>query len=63
VKYGKCEANKEMDCAWVLIYQRLERLQQLEKMRRYYPARNYRAIPRPKRIVTKATVEIGGSDG
>ena len=62
-KNGKCEANKDMDCAWVLIYKRLERLQQLEKMRRYYPPRNFRAIPRPKRIVSKANLNTGGSNG
>jgi ferredoxin len=62
-KNGKCEVSKEMDCAWVLIYKRLERLQQLEKMRRYYPPRNFRAIPRPKRIVTKATTSTGENDG
>ena len=61
-KNGKCEVNKEMDCGWVLIYQRLERLQQLENMRRYYPARNFQAVPRPRRIVSKATVEVGGSN-
>ena len=62
-KNGKCEANKDMDCAWVLIYKRLERLQQLEKMRRYYPPRNFRAIPRPKRIVGKASIDVGEDDG
>ena len=62
-KNGKCEANKDMDCAWVLIYKRLERLQQLEKMRRYYPPRNFRAIPRPKRIVSKANIDTGGGNG
>lgn len=61
-KNGKCEASKEMDCAWVLIYQRLENLRQLDSMRRYYPPRNFRVIPRPRRIVTKATV-AGGSNG
>ena len=61
-KNGKCEANKEMDCAWILIYQCLERQQQLEYMRRFYPARNFRAIPRPKRIVSKATVAVGGEN-
>jgi len=62
-KNGKCEANKDMDCAWILIYQRLERMQQLEKMRRYYPPRNFRTIPRPKRIVSKASIDVGGGDG
>ena len=58
-KNGKCEANKELDCAWVLIYKRLEKLQQLENMRRYYPARNFRVIPRPKRIVSKSMAQGG----
>ncbi len=62
-KNGKCEANKDMDCAWILIYQRLERLQQLDKMRRYYPPRNYRTIPRPRRIMSKASIEAGEGDG
>ncbi len=61
-KNGKCEANKDMDCAWVLIYKRLERLGQLEKMRRYYPMRNFRAIPRPKRLV-RTPVALGEDDG
>jgi hypothetical protein len=62
-KNGKCEANKDMDCAWVLIYERLEKLQQLDKIRRYYPARNYRVIPRPRRIVVKTGVEQGEGNG
>jgi ferredoxin len=56
-KNGKCEANPEIDCAWILIYNRLERLQQLEKMRRYYPPRNFLAVPRPKRVISKANIE------
>ncbi len=63
MKNDKCEANKEIDCAWALIYRRLERLQQLEKMRRYYPLRNFRAIPRPKRITSKVSIEVGANDG
>ena len=62
-KNGKCEANKDMDCAWILIYQRLERLQQLEKMRRYYPPRNFLAVPRPKRIMSKASIDVGEGNG
>jgi len=53
-KNGKCEASPEMDCGWVLIYRRLETLNQLEKMRRYYPPRNFRTIPRPRRITSRA---------
>ena len=62
-KNGKCEANKESDCAWILIYQRLERLGQLDKMRRYYPPRNFRIIPRPKRLASTVTIEAGEGNG
>lgn len=62
-KNGKCEANKDIDCAWILIYRRLERLGQLDKMRRYYPPRNFRTIPRPRRIVNKVRTELGESNG
>ncbi|MFC1963539.1 methylenetetrahydrofolate reductase C-terminal domain-containing protein [Chloroflexota bacterium] len=62
-KNGKCEANKDMDCAWLLIYKRLERLEQLEKMRRYYPLRNFREIPRPKRITSKTIAALGEDNG
>ncbi len=62
-KAGKCEASKDMDCGWVLIYQRLENLKQLEKMRRYYPPRNFRVIPRPRRVSIKANAEQGGNHG
>lgn len=62
-KNGKCEANKDIDCAWVLIYKRLEKLQQLEKIRRYYPPRNFRAIPRPRRIMNQEVRVGGDGDG
>jgi len=63
-KNGKCEVSPEMDCAWILIYQRLERLGQLDKMRRYYPPRNFRPIPRPRRIVASPSVAaVGGNNG
>ncbi|OGO60544.1 MAG: hypothetical protein A2Z36_01960 [Chloroflexi bacterium RBG_19FT_COMBO_48_23] len=62
-KNGKCEASKDMECAWILIYKRLERLHQLEKMRRYYPPRNFRAVPRPRRLVKKVSIGAGESDG
>ncbi len=61
-KNGRCEVSKEMDCAWVLIYQRLENMRQLETMRRYYPPRNFRAIPRPKRVLSKINAAGGGHE-
>ena len=62
-KNGKCEANPDIDCAWILIYRRLEQMNDLDKMRRYYPPRNFRAIPRPRRIVSRAIIGAGENDG
>lgn len=38
---GKCEMDPERDCAWELIYNRLERLGQLERIRAFRPPRDY----------------------
>jgi len=40
---GKCEMDPERDCAWELIYQRLERLGKLDLIREFRPPRNYQA--------------------
>jgi ferredoxin len=47
---GKCEVDKNMDCAWTLIYQRLESQSRLDLMRRYRPPRNFQAVPRPRAV-------------
>jgi hypothetical protein len=45
---GRCEVDKEKDCAWALIYQRLEKQGRLNLMRRYQPPRNFQVTPRPR---------------
>jgi len=45
---GKCEVDKERDCAWTLIYQRLEKQGRLDLMRKYQPPKNYQAVLKPK---------------
>jgi hypothetical protein len=47
---GKCEVDKERDCAWTLIYNRLKDQNRLEMMRKYQPPKNYQVIPRPRII-------------
>ena len=47
---GKCEVDKEKDCAWTLIYQRLEAQGRLDLIRKYHPPKNYQVVPRPKII-------------
>jgi len=45
---GKCEVDKEKDCGWTLIYQRLEKQGRLDLMRKYHPPKNYQVAPRPR---------------
>jgi ferredoxin len=45
---GKCEVDKEKDCAWTLIYQRLKEQGRLDLMRRFRSPRDYNVTPRPR---------------
>lgn len=47
---GKCEIDPDKDCAWVLVYRRLEKQGRLEAMRQYYPPKNQRAVKRPGKV-------------
>jgi hypothetical protein len=47
---GKCEIDSEKDCAWTLIYERLEKLGKLDLMRRLQPPRNHQVEPSPGKI-------------
>ncbi len=38
---GKCEVNPEKDCGWELIYQRLNGLNQLDKLKRFNAPKDY----------------------
>jgi hypothetical protein len=40
-KDGKCELDPARDCAWELIYQRLERLGKLDNIKGFRPPRDY----------------------
>lgn len=45
---GKCEIDREKDCAWTLIYQRLKEQGRLDLMRKYHPLRDSQVVPRPR---------------
>jgi len=47
---GKCEVDKEKDCAWTLIYERLKEQGRLDLMRRYHAPRNFQVVPRPRAV-------------
>lgn len=47
---GKCEVDKEKDCAWVMIYKELENRQSLEKIKGIHKPRDYKRSLRPRKI-------------
>jgi len=47
---GKCEVDKEKDCAWTLIYERLKEQGRLDLMRKYHPPKNFQAVLRPRTV-------------
>ncbi len=60
---GKCEVDSEKDCAWTLIYRRLEKLGRLDNMKKILPAKNYSAQTTPGRVTHEAYGGIkNGSD-
>jgi len=44
---GKCEIDSNKDCAWTLIYNRLNELDRLDSMRKYQKPRNHQGEPSP----------------
>ncbi len=47
---GKCEVDPEKDCAWYLIYQRLKKLGELDKLLKINPPHNWRKTLRPRKL-------------
>ncbi len=52
-KDGKCEVDPEKDCAWTLIYQRLEKQGKLHLFDEYHPPRDFQAVIRPGKFTIR----------
>jgi ferredoxin len=51
MKDGKCEVEPDVrDCGWYLIYERLKKLDRLDKMREILPAKAYGKMEPPKHL-------------
>lgn len=50
---GKCETDRQRDCAWVLIYQRLKEKGHLESLKRRLKPRSHQAHSRPGHVPAK----------
>ena len=53
---GKCEVDRERDCAWVLIYNRMKALGELESLRRSIPAKDHSKAAKPRTLYIKKGV-------
>lgn len=51
---GKCEVDKEKDCAWTLIYHRLEKQGKLDNIRKIFPPKKHGVHVSPLRQVNEA---------
>ncbi len=49
-KNGKCEQEPEHDCAWILIYERLKKMGELDKIKEFVPPKDYSKMKRPRQI-------------
>jgi len=60
-KEGKCEVDSEMDCGWLLIYERLTKLGRLEKLRQIYEPKDQSKMLPPKglRLTARWALEQG----
>ena len=58
-KDGKCEVDRERDCAWVAIYERMEMLGQRERFRVIHEPKDWRADCHPGFINKRAEKALG----
>ncbi len=56
---GKCEVDRNKDCAWTLIYERLQKQGRLSAMGKFQPAKNYQVEPKPGKVL----LELEGGGG
>jgi len=49
-KDGKCEVDRNRDCGWQLIYERLRALGRLDEMKKYVPPKNNSRWSRPRSL-------------
>lgn len=50
---GKCEVDKDKDCAWILIYKRLKEQNELGNLKDTKPPRDYSKANRPREVKIK----------
>jgi len=51
VDKGKCEVDKDKDCAWVLIYKELEKRKKLEDLKKIQKAKDFKKATKPHKLI------------
>ncbi|RKY42758.1 MAG: 5,10-methylenetetrahydrofolate reductase [Candidatus Makaraimicrobium thalassicum] len=52
-KDGKCEVNNDLDCVWILIYNRLKKFGRLNEMKKIRVPRDYSRNKNPQDLIIK----------
>lgn len=47
---GMCEVDAQRDCGWILIYERLKKIERLELLNPYHPPKNHAKWSRPRTL-------------
>ena len=55
---GKCEVSNEKDCAWTLIYRRLEKLGKLDNIKEIFPPKKFSLQTKPAKVVHEAYQQL-----
>jgi ferredoxin len=50
---GKCEVDPARDCAWVLIYNRMSALGELDRLKKFVAAKDYSKAAKPRTLCIK----------
>jgi len=50
---GKCEVNENYDCGWYLIFEKLKKLNKMDKLKEFRKPKDYSRIIRPRKVETK----------
>jgi ferredoxin len=53
-RHGKCEVDPEKDCAWTLIYNRLEKIGRLDRMHQILPPKRFSIQQYPAVVIHEA---------
>lgn len=48
---GKCEADKEQDCAWVLIYRELEKRKKIDELKKIQKPKDFKKAAKPRKLL------------